>query len=99
MAEIEFKKKYDLVMMRGVIEHFKDPISVLKKCSEIIKKDGMLFAATPAGDAFTFNVYREHWRMFTPLEHIHFHSKIAKQVLEDFGLNQLLITISMLKLC
>ena len=26
---------YDLVMMRGTIEHFLDPITVLKKCSEI----------------------------------------------------------------
>lgn len=64
---------YDLVMMRGVIEHFRDPIIALKKCSEILKPGGVLFiTATPAGNSFAFNVYRHKWRMFTPYEHIHF---------------------------
>ncbi len=87
VTEINFPKKYDLVMMRGVIEHFKDPIKVLNKCSKIIKKGGMLFlTATPAGDAFAFNVYRENWRMFTPLEHIHFFTvQILTKVLNDLG--------------
>ena len=64
---------YDLVMMRGVIEHFRDPIIVLKKCSEILKPGGILFiTATPAGNSFAFNVYRHKWKLFTPYEHIHF---------------------------
>ena len=64
---------YDLVMMRGVIEHFRDPIAVLKKCSEILKPGGILFmTATPAGNSFAFNVYRHKWKLFTPYEHIHF---------------------------
>jgi 2-polyprenyl-3-methyl-5-hydroxy-6-metoxy-1,4-benzoquinol methylase len=73
ITEINFEKKYDLVMFRGVIEHFRDPISVFKKCNEIIKPGGYLyFTATPAGDSFAFEVYREKWALFTPLEHIHF---------------------------
>lgn len=64
---------YDLVMMRGVIEHFRDPNIVLEKCAQILKPGGILFiTATPAGNSFAFNVYRHKWRMFTPYEHIHF---------------------------
>jgi len=64
---------YDLVMMRGVIEHFRDPVPVLDKCMQILKPGGLLFiTATPAGDSFAFSTYREKWRMFTPYEHIHF---------------------------
>ena len=33
---------YDLVMMRGTIEHFRDPNVVLKKCSEIFKPGGIM---------------------------------------------------------
>lgn len=88
ITEIDFNKKYDIVMMRGVIEHFKDPISVFNKCSKIINDKGFLFiTATPAGeDSFAFNVYREKWRLFTPLEHIHFFTvKLLTKTLEKFG--------------
>ena len=71
--ETDVGQDYDLVMMRGVIEHFKDPILVLDKCMQILKPGGLLFiTATPAGDSFAFSTYREKWRMFTPYEHIHF---------------------------
>ena len=88
VTKIDFPHKYDMVMMRGVIEHFKDPILVFKKCSEIINDKGFLFiTATPAGeDAFAFNVYREKWRLFTPLEHIHFFTvNLLTKTLEKFG--------------
>jgi len=80
---------YDLVTMRGVIEHFKDPIVVLRKCVEILKPNGLLYiTATPAGNAFAFNVYRDKWRMFTPYEHIHFFTvDLLTKVLEEMGMS------------
>ena len=55
--EISFEEKFDLVVIRGVIEHFSDPISVLKKCAEVLKPNGFLFiTATPVGNSFAFNV-------------------------------------------
>ena len=91
ITELSFDKKYDLVMLRGVIEHFRDPISVFKKCSDIIKSGGYLFlTATPAGDAFAFDVYREKWSLFVPLEHIHFFTvKLLDQVLSTYGFKQI----------
>lgn len=87
--EIKFEEKFDLVMMRGVIEHFSDPISVLKKCAEVLKPRGYLFiTATPAGDSFAFYVYREKWHLFTPLAHLHFFSvDLLTRVLNKFGLS------------
>jgi len=91
ITELSFDKQYDLVMLRGVIEHFRDPISVFKKCSEIIKPGGYLFlTATPAGDSFAFEVYREKWSLFVPLEHIHFFTvKLLDKVLSKFGFSQI----------
>lgn len=85
--EVDVGSEYDLVMMRGVIEHFKDPIAVLKKCMQILKPGGLLFiTATPAGDSFAFSVYREKLRVFTPYEHIHFFSvKILTSLIERYG--------------
>jgi 2-polyprenyl-3-methyl-5-hydroxy-6-metoxy-1,4-benzoquinol methylase len=73
IIDLEIEDRFDLVMMRGVIEHFRNPIDCLEKCASILKPGGHLFiTATPAGDAFAFDVYREKWRLFTPLEHVHF---------------------------
>ena len=80
---------YDLVMMRGTIEHFLDPIAVLKKCSEILKPGGILFiTATPDGNSFAFNVYRHKWRLFTPYNHIHFFTvDLLTNILNDMNCN------------
>jgi len=85
--ETDVGSDYDLVMMRGVIEHFKDPLPAMKKAVDILKPGGLIYiTATPAGDAFAFNVYRHRWRLFTPLEHIHFFSaKQLNKLFKDFG--------------
>ena len=91
ITDLDFSKKYDLVMLRGVIEHFRDPISVFNKCSEIINPGGYLFlTATPAGDSFAFDIYREKWSLFVPLEHIHFFTiKLLDQVLNKNNFSQI----------
>ena len=88
IVELDFDEQFDLVMLRGVIEHFRDPISALGKCSKLLKPHGYLFiTATPAGDSFAFEVYREKWRLFVPLEHIHFFSvKLLSRLLSVYGM-------------
>lgn len=77
--ETEFLESFDLITMRGVLEHFRDPNLVVRRIVEIIKPGGKLFiSATPMGDSFAFWLLRERWKLFTPYEHIHF-----------FGLNNL----------
>ena len=72
-VDMDFDPNYDLLMMRGVLEHLINPVEVLNKCYAILKPGGYLFiTALPAGDSFAFHVYREKWIQFTPLEHIHF---------------------------
>ena len=87
--EISFDEKFDLVVIRGVIEHFSDPISVLKKCAEVLKPNGYLFiTATPVGNSFAFDVYREKWHLFTPLAHIHFFTvNLLTKMLKNFGMS------------
>lgn len=88
VVELDFEDQFDLVMLRGTIEHIRVPMSILKKCSELLRIGGYLFiTATPAGDSFAFDVYREKWHLFTPLEHIHFFSvKLLSRILYQYGL-------------
>jgi SAM-dependent methyltransferase len=87
ISDLDIPNDFDLIMLRGVIEHFSDPIGCLKKCAESLKKGGYLFiTATPAGNSFSFYIYREKWRLFTPLEHIHYFSvDHLTKILEPIG--------------
>ncbi len=91
LFEIKFKGKFDLIILRGVIEHISEPITFIRKCKELLKPDGLLYiTATPAGDSFAFNVYRNKWHLFTPPEHIHFFTvKLLNNKLEKMGLRLL----------
>ena len=74
VVEMDFDIKYDLVILRGVIEHFIDPNSVIEKISKIMNKGGLLYiTATPNGQSFAFDVYREKWKLFST-DHVHFFS-------------------------
>jgi 2-polyprenyl-3-methyl-5-hydroxy-6-metoxy-1,4-benzoquinol methylase len=81
------KEKFDLVVLRGVIEHCIEPGSYLKKCASILRNKGMLFiTATPNIESFCAEVYREKWRLFTPIEHLHFFSvDLLDKILHPFG--------------
>lgn len=39
--------RYDLVIMRHVLEHFPEPQAVLRKVREVLKEDGLLYVAVP----------------------------------------------------
>jgi len=39
--------KYDFVIMRHVLEHFLDPVTVMKKVQKVLSPDGLLYLAVP----------------------------------------------------
>jgi SAM-dependent methyltransferase len=50
--EQDHKGKFDLVIMRHVLEHFLDPVAVLKKIREAMTDAGVLYIAVP--DAYNY---------------------------------------------
>lgn len=79
---------FDLVVMRGVIEHLPDPVEAVRKVSELVKKGGFFYiTATPNGASFAFNVFREKWNLFHPTQHIwHFSPRTLEILCKKFGL-------------
>lgn len=66
---------FDVVTMRGVIEHFSDPLNVIKNVARLLKNNGYFYiAATPNVDCFCAYLYREKWRMFLPIQHLYYFS-------------------------
>jgi len=86
VVDMDFNTTYDLIMLRGVIEHFIDPVSVIDKISKIINIGGYLYiTATPNGQSFAFDVYREKWNLFS-VDHVHFFSvKHLNDIMKKYG--------------
>ncbi len=88
IGEDNFPKKYfDVITMRGVIEHLPDPKSAVKRVSELLKDNGYFcIAATPNVDSFCAYLYREKWILFGSIPHIYYFSlKTLTSLINSFG--------------
>ncbi|NOR45868.1 MAG: methyltransferase domain-containing protein [Candidatus Delongbacteria bacterium] len=71
--DFEFKKKYDLIIMFHVLEHFNDPVSVLEKIKKNLNKDGILFIKVPRVDSWGAKIFRKYWSGYDlPRHRFHF---------------------------
>ena len=56
--------KYDIITLFEVIEHLKEPSSLLKECHRILNKDGIFLISTGNTDSWTVNLMKEKWDYF-----------------------------------
>ena len=63
--------KYDLVIMRHVLEHFLDPLAVMKKVRKVLSRDGLLYLAVPNNLKPTKNLEGRWFRVVHTLSLIH----------------------------
>lgn len=87
LLNLSWNEQFNLVIMRGVIEHVSDPIPFMEKCCDLVLPGGILYiTATPMGDSFAFYVYREKWILFNPTEHLHFFTlDLLNKIITKFG--------------
>lgn len=60
--QINNENKFDLIIMRHVLEHFLDPVSVLQKVSKVLKPTGVLFVAVPNAEKPTRPLTTHYFR-------------------------------------
>jgi SAM-dependent methyltransferase len=70
---INNKEKFDFVNMRHVLEHFSDPVAVLKKVNEVLKPNGVLYIAVPNSKEPTKPLLAHFFRVV----HINYFSKLS----------------------
>lgn len=74
--KIDIKKKFDLIIFRGTIEHFLNPRDYLDKAVSLLKKNGLIFiTSTPNVDALCFELFKEKWNQFHPYFHLYHFSE------------------------
>lgn len=79
-------RKFDLIWMGHVFEHFHDPIKALHKTVDLLEEKGVLFIATPDID-FINKTGVSGWEHFKKNEHYVMWSEAAlKRELERVGL-------------
>ena len=79
---------FDVVILNHTLEHLKDPVSVLKKVKEVLKKDGIVFVDVPNFGSLSSKIFGRYWRYLTPEEHLfHFTKESLGKVMEKAGFN------------
>jgi predicted SAM-dependent methyltransferase len=83
-------RKFDLLWMNHVLEHFRDPIKALKKAYNLLSETGVLYLATPDID-FIFKTGVSGWGHWSASEHYILWSEQALvRELEKIGFNVIL---------
>jgi 2-polyprenyl-3-methyl-5-hydroxy-6-metoxy-1,4-benzoquinol methylase len=77
---------FDVITMSHVIEHLPDPLEYLRKCRELLVKQGQLVLLTPNVSSFSHRKYKEFWVDLDPPRHLyHFSPSSLSQMVETAG--------------
>ena len=75
LREVNFPDgKFDIVKLRGAIEHLPDPIGELREIHRILRKGGLIAVNTPNIGSICGRLYKEKFRMVCPTHHIYYFS-------------------------
>jgi 2-polyprenyl-3-methyl-5-hydroxy-6-metoxy-1,4-benzoquinol methylase len=47
IEDLDFEHKFDVIFLYHVVEHLEHPLSILKKCKDLLKNDGIIIIAVP----------------------------------------------------
>ena len=77
---------FDVVILNHTLEHLEDPVSVLKKVKEVLKKGGIVFVDVPNFGGLSSRIFGRYWRYLTPEEHLfHFTKESLGKVVKKAG--------------
>ncbi len=89
LGEDDFRAaSFDVVVMRGVVEHLPEPDQSIARVAELLKPGGYFYiTATPNVESFCADIYREKWNLWDPYQHIyHFSVPTLMRLCKRFGL-------------
>jgi len=69
------KVRFDVITLLGIVEHVTDPMKLIKRSTELLKKDGILMVQTPNSSSVLSRLTKHLWPPYAPVEHIHLFSR------------------------
>lgn len=85
LNQIKFNKKYDVITLYGVIEHFENPYNELKKINDIMKDNGLLVVYTGNVDGILPKILKKKWLWYQGMHFFFFSKKTLKKLIEKCG--------------
>ena len=80
-------QKYDLIILRHVLEHTHYPVELLRNLGERLTPNGTIYVEVPNLESGCAKVFREYWRGYYVPRHIfHFTGDSLAQVINSAGL-------------
>ena len=80
--------KYDLIILRHVLEHTHDPVSLIQYLRKYLSDSGILYVETPNLDSGCSNFFKKYSSLFYVPRHIfHFTAKSLALVIDEAELN------------
>ena len=83
----------DVIAMWHVIEHLRNPWTLLARAAELLVPGGILVVATPNTEAIQFGVFGRRWTHVDAPRHVHLiPSTVLRLKLKELGLEELMVT-------
>jgi len=77
--------KFDVIIMRHLLEHIEDPSAMLKKIQSFLKPEGLLIIIIPNIDSIGRYIFGENWEWILPW-HLHFYTpRTLTMLVEKMG--------------
>ncbi len=85
--EVDFGDiKFDAVMMVSLLEHLPDPFESLKKCYELLNKDGVILLKTVNHQGVNRRLFGDQWTGYRPPDHmVYFGKNNLEKMMENIG--------------
>lgn len=92
-AALDEAKPADVIALWHVIEHLRDPWSLITRAVQQLNPNGILVIAAPNPDAFQFGIFGARWTHVDAPRHVHLLPiSLLRKKLTGLGLEELLTT-------
>lgn len=92
---IDFNKKFDVVILNQSLEHLYDPSKYLKHIRSLLEDNGQLIISVPNSSSVDFHILKDSWTSFQAPTHIyHFNRDSLSFLLNKVGFKIIKISYS-----
>lgn len=85
IENVHFDRKFDVVVLRHIIEHFSDPGAMIGKIRSFLKPDGMLLVVVPNIDCLGRYLFETNWAWILPWHCNFFTPRSVRRLLTEQG--------------
>jgi len=86
-------KLFDAITLFQVIEHFKNPLALLKSAKKLLKKNGLILITTPNNDSPLRKFFGSRWSVYNEPSHsIFYNKKTLRETLNSAGFKNIQVS-------